>query len=737
MRKNKKRFQALLIAVFVILASVMTSIPEARYVVAAEEIIEVYNADGLRQAIANSSIDKSSNIKLAGDIVLGSDAFENSTAPFPLREVDVTLDLAGHTISANSVSSGLPLFLLEVTGTLTIKDTVGTGGIVSANGGTCIKATAGTLNIEGGSFTNATKCLDVSNTAVTISGGSFVTSDNGSQNAALQISGDNTKVTITGGTFESNYGTIWVTNAVTGGSTLNITGGTITAKENGSASYACYVDGVCDVNISGGTFNLEPASGSDRVGSSLVLGVNATDDNVNISGGTFHGRIARGIEDVSKANYEVFYGNGSSGGILANGYVLTDNTFYLENPDYEMYFTQDEVKVVPGDLIKLNTRRTSIEAEADNSVDWYSLDPISVGTDGRVYANTNSKDIPSVDTNKITDGNTYTFYQWYDTKSNTYESVTDYIKNGYQAGSGTVSLTAGWQAETSSYEGLNSAITNIVVDSILVTEDIELKETVGTFYEDESLRTLDLGGHTISYTYSSADSNTEDVVTGYMGAALELSGQWNIGKGTIHSVNAGCLRIDGVATVDSLNCLAENAPYAAYFDESSLELVGEEVVTSQIQSGTFQTTAETGHAIYYVSAIGADSAQIPDIKNILAGPYISSTSSTPDDEGGIYLDASKLIVSQTPITYIESDADVDMGTYVYGEDISQSEQSVNNKNYMGDITITGISVDNPIFTVEGESESKFIEGGSDSVEYAYSIAVWAFRMWAVIRERSK
>ena len=194
MKTNRKRFQAIWIAVFVILASVMTSISDARYVVAAEVIIEVYDADGLRQAIANSSIDKNLNIKLAGDIVLGSDVFENSTAPFQLREVNVILDLAGHTISANIVSSDLPLFLLEVTGTLTIKDTVGTGGIVSANGGTCIKATAGTLNIEGGSFTNATQCLDVSNTAVNISGGSFVTSDNGSQNAALRISGDNTMV---------------------------------------------------------------------------------------------------------------------------------------------------------------------------------------------------------------------------------------------------------------------------------------------------------------------------------------------------------------------------------------------------------------------------------------------------------------------------------------------------------------------------------------------------------------
>ena len=58
MKTNRKRFQAIWIAVFVILASVMTSISDARYVVAAEVIIEVYDADGLRQAIANSSIDK-------------------------------------------------------------------------------------------------------------------------------------------------------------------------------------------------------------------------------------------------------------------------------------------------------------------------------------------------------------------------------------------------------------------------------------------------------------------------------------------------------------------------------------------------------------------------------------------------------------------------------------------------------------------------------------------------------
>lgn len=693
---------------------------------AAEEIeaIEVDTAEKLRTCLNPESTENGIYIKLTGNITLDSDDFSNVTAAFSLGEnaKNVTLDLNGRRIGVGECESKLPLFYNGNSNSFTITDTssAANGCLISAQGGKCIQTTYGTLNILGGSFQNAAQCLDVSNTTVNISGGSFETDGNGSTDVALMMSGNNTKVTITGGTFTSKHGTIWVNDNVNDNkSFLKITDGTFTASEKESYSYVCYVGGQCDVDISGGTFNLEPASGSGRKGSSLVLGANATDDMVSISGGTFHGRIARGINEETVANYEVFYGDGSSGGILAEGYVLTDNTFSPEDPDCNMYFTQEEVQVVPGDLIKLNTRRTSIEEGADPSVDWYSLDPISVGTDGTVYVNTNPKDIPSVDTGKIADGNTYTFYQWYDTDNKTYESIEDYIKNGHNAGSGQVSLKASWQAETAKYNGLLSAVKNTLVDNILVTDDIELDRPVVYDEAVQYLRRLDLDGHTLSYTSDNTDSTVAN-----MELALYLDGKWHIKNGSIQSENAGCLRISGAATIENLNCLAENAPCVAYFEEK-LSLYPEE--KSQILSGIFKTTAETGHAIYYLA--DPDREDIPtDITEILAGPYISSTGCTKETVSKddvpvdiIYLDAYKLIVSQTPITYIESGADVDMGTYVYGEDISKSEQSISNEDYIGDITITGISVDNPVFKITGVDGMDFLEGGSDAGKYIYSI----------------
>ncbi len=727
MRKNKKRFQALWIAVFVILASVIMSMPEGRYVFAAEAI-EVDTAAALIECLQKEDTGNGINIKLTGDIALSDGDFLNGTAAFSLgnQATKVTLDLNGHYIDAGNITSKLPLFYNEFGNTFTITDTssAANGRLISANGGKCIQTRSGTLNIEGGSFRNAAQCLDVLNTTVNISGGSFETDGNGTTDVALMVSGDNnTKVTITGGTFTSKHGTIWIDDNVSSyapyESFLKITGGTFTASEEESYSYVCYVGGQCQVDISGGNFNLEPASGNVRKGSSLVLGAKATDDMVSISGGTFHGRIARGINEETEANYEVFYGDGYSGGILKKGCVLTDNTFSPEDPDCNMYFTQEEVQVVPGDLIKMNTRRTSIEEGADPSVDWYSLDPISVGTDGTVYVNTNAEVTPSVDTGKIADGNTYTFYQWYDTDNKTYESVTDYIKNRLETGSGQVSLKAGWQAETATYNGLLSAVKNTLVDNILVTDDIELDRPVVCDEAVQYFRRLDLDRHTLSYTSDNTDSTVVN-----MKQALNLDGKWYIKNGSIQSKNAGCLRISGAATIDNLNCLAENAPCVAYFEEK-LSLYPEE--KSQILSGIFKTTAETGHAIYYLA--DPDREDIPtDITEILAGPYISSTGCTKgtvskDDVPVdiIYLEAYKLIVSQTPITYIESGADVDMGTYVYGEDISKSEQSISNEDYMGDITITDISVDNPVLNITGVDGMEFLEGGSDAGKYIYSI----------------
>ena len=719
MKKNGKKHLAMLLAAVLTFAAVWQWMPVGVREVRAEAITEVDTAEGLVQAFNNASAnnDTAVNVKLSGSITLNPNDLTNG-AKFQLTGGILTLDLNGKSISASGLPSTNPIFSCSG-GTLTIEDnsSSGDGKIISASTGQCVKATGGTLNITGGKFQNASQCLEVSNTTVNISGNpTFVTNGNGSTDIALMMAGNNTTVNISGGSFQSSYGTVWVMHTVTdggqtNGSSLSIKGGTFTANEKGSYAYVCSVNGACKVNISGGTFNLNPASGSPRKGSALVLGANATDDMVSISGGTFHGRIARAISDTSKANYEVFYGNGSTGGIIGKGSVLTNNSFDLQSPDYKIYFTQDEVEVVPGSLVTFDTRRSGIEdygtdekALADTA-DYYSMDPISVTADGKsVYANTNSHVLPTVDRNRITDGNTYTFFCWYDEEGIDYGTLQDFIATGYMAGAGQrVTLYAEWKAQVGDEKGLRNALKNtLVVSEIELINNISLSDSiVEEFMEIPINRNMDLGGYTIR---STADTT-----------ALVLNNLWNIKNGAINSSNQPCLEIDGTATIENLNCLAENASYAVRFNTNLYVDVPSE---NRIISGTFEATGTEGHALCYVNP---DSSEA--ITNLFGDSYASSTATVTDDGEILSLSASRLIVSQSPITYIGNGADLDLGSHVYGESVPVSTQVISNEAYVGDIVITGVSVDNPVFTVTGEGEPKSLRGGVSQTESSYTYAV--------------
>lgn len=651
--------------------------------------------------------------------------------PFTLSGGELELNLNGFSIDASGVSGNNPLFR-NTGGTLTIADDVGTGTIAAAKSGTClsltggttnilggsflgasqcVNATGGTLNISDGNFTKANQCLDVSNSNVTITGGTFVTNGNEQNDIALMMSGNNTKVFIQGGNFESHYVTIWVRDVVKTNSELNITDGnfTVTVESATGFGYACGVDGVCDINISGGSFLLNAPAGSG-----LVLGASVTDDMVNISGGYFNGRIARAVPDASVQNHTAFYGdNKGNGGILQKGSVLTDNSFYGQGNT--MVFTQENVQVVPGSLVKFDTRRSMIESYGidesvvQNTADFYSIAPISVGAKGNLYTNTLSYADPSVETSRITDGNTYTFSKWHDANGTEYASVNDFIaQNGNVAG-GISTLYAGWKAETGTEAGFRNAMKNdIAVDEIQVLQDFALTDSI--VEENVTMeRSLDLGGHTISY----ASSNASGTSSGIVAPALTLVNNWKIRNGSITSVNQPCFLIDGTAIVENLDCLAEKAPYVVGFENVS------SVSKNQILSGTFETTSGTGYALRTSNVSGTGAAT--DITSLLAGPYVSSNV-TMIDGANTYLNAAKLLVSESPITYIGNGADVSFGSHIYGDNISASSQLISNRDYVGDITITGVTVDNPVFVVTGENESKHILGGSTDT-YSYTVGV--------------
>ena len=728
MKKKKNKIPAIVTAVFVAFAAIAGYLPGNMLVRAAEATVVSDVATLVKLFSDVLEVETEMSLQLGADLTVSSEEYPNGLTLNVPQYGSFTLDLAGHSITTDGFGSTTPLFSLSYSNSkLTINDSSAEGkGVISTPGGVAVSATDGTLVINGGSFTGAAQTLMVSGTAnVSITGGNFVTNKNGETDVALKIDGGKS-IAISGGTFDSAYVTVWVTeNATEFTPALDISGGTFTVSKGGSFGYACGIYGSCNLTISGGTFNLNATAGS-----SLVLGLAASDELISISGGTYNGRIARAMpKDSTSISYELFYGAeyAETGGIMAPGYVLTDNTFTNE-ADYSYGFTQDRVSVVEGTLICFDTGRSNLETlPADETVtaydvDYYSLDPVSVGTGKVIYSNTESTIIPSVDSSRVENGNTYTFYKWYDETETGFDSLENYVQNGLVEGTKRVTLSAAWEASVSTSDGLQAACGSEipVVEQMVLAADIALSGTIGGSNESRKFpqSTLDLGGHTISYSAPAEDtsggtdgSGSTSVEEASVGPALYLSGTWSVKKGSITNVNGPCLYIYGNGYLEDLSCIAENAQYAVAFSYEGDTL-------GQILSGHYETTNADGYA---VAALGPN-RDGSSIEAILAGAYTSSAEAVVDTENTLAaIRAPKLLVSQSPITYIESGSDVDLGSYVYGEAVATVEETISNEEYLPDVIITGISVDNAAFVVTGEDVPKTLLGQSTDT-YGYTVS---------------
>lgn len=488
MRKRTKQHGLSMLAGLLMMAMLAGWMLSGPFEVEAVDATEVASEEAWNEAIKEGGT--AVNIKLMENISLSQTCTWSNGS--------MTIDLNGHTLSEKSNSGVLKL----TGGNLTITDSSseGKGTIISSSNSVgTIEVTGGTLNIKGGiiksgtyvavdadSYMNADSNANVvSQTTVTVENGKLE-----GNFAALKI-GNNCSVTI--GQNDGNpvlYSDVTTSNggsaiimkpsvnasASPKGSKLEILGGEFSAKTNQKFCYVCDVDGADNfLTISGGTFTLDASSGS-----TLVIGANMVDDNVSISGGIYNGRIARMISEGTKWDYSAYYGGGTFGGIISNGFVLTDNYFHDSNGQPTV-FTADKVSVVPGSLLKFNTRRSSLETYTEseaviaNRADLFSINPISVGTNGTVYANSNANETPTVDTSKISNGNTYTFQNWIDGNNRIYSSSADYLAQNSMAGSmgNHVTLYAVWKANCSSPEGLQSAANCSVVSE--VSGSFELK----------------------------------------------------------------------------------------------------------------------------------------------------------------------------------------------------------------------------------------------------------------------
>lgn len=644
----------------------------------------------LRNALAAVSDTGATEIQLDADITAVSGSLTHSAG-------NMILDLNGHKISG-AVSG----YLLDSAGSsLTIVDSQGTGQMENTtSGGGVIRKTGGSLSISGGTYAGVLESVALTGCEAKFTGGKFSTSDK--DNGYTLHLYDNNRVSISGSDtmFSSYYGVVVVGEDP--GNTLSIEDGTfeVLADSTNTFGYSCYINAATNLSISGGTFKNEYGN------SSLFISSNVSDSQVDISGGIFEAGIARVVIEDSKKNVNAFYGaENETGGIISPGYVMTDNAV---TPKSSIIFTAKPIRVVPGTLIRFHTLRSTLETytesetEEANEADMHSLLPVSVGADGTIYENAIANDTPAADVSRVTDTNSYTFTGWRDAAGKEVSDVAEYVSAmGSQLADTT--LYGVWRADVRTETGLRSAVNNAqAVKELDLTDDITLSAPVdGTLSESLMERTMDLKNRTIRYSRTDGSDS----------AAISLKGKWKVQNGSVISQGAACLDVLGNAVLTDLSCSAADSVYALGLTSDSAAW------ESRILSGTYETTQE-GSGVIRIQKSG-EAGTAADMTQLFTGVYPSSAGMRTEGKY-TYLDAKKLYVLQSPVTYLSGGETIDLGSIVYGAAVPAIERSISNQNNTGDITIQGISVDNPVFVAEGDTVPVTLNAGSDTL-YRYSI----------------
>ena len=221
-------------------------------------------------------------------VVLLKDCSENGRAPGDVKK-NVTIDLNGKnlTFSSMTVSKG---------GNLTIKDS-GTGGIYTGTGAnySIYVRNGGIFNLESGTLANSSTASGTSNVVIQIFGGNTktpVASTANIKGGKVESKGTPVFVAYPGATVNVSGGDL-VGNGLAciagngtkgqGGTNINISGGTLTAKPYDDTSAACgiYHPNEGTLKITGGTINVTDGVGVLMRGGEMTMTggeINATGD---------------------------------------------------------------------------------------------------------------------------------------------------------------------------------------------------------------------------------------------------------------------------------------------------------------------------------------------------------------------------------------------------------------------------------------------------------------------------
>ena len=251
----------------------------------AEEEIEVSDAAQLKQAISDAS--SKIVIKLTDNVTMTGEPLDISAGK------DVAIDLNGKTLKISGYTGNSAEYRqVKVDGTLTIKDSVGTGVICSdytGSSGVLVGVNnGGKLYMQGGTIT--TEEFAKAGNAISVASGAFAE--------------------MTGGAVKC--GAIRGNRAVNVKGQFVMTGGSVIAeKGDGSENYIIAIEGRNSASV-------------DVRGSSIVAGpeaVSARSSNVSITGGDFTGAMTVKAKSIS-------------GGTFSNS---VNPTYLADGLKYEVY----------------------------------------------------------------------------------------------------------------------------------------------------------------------------------------------------------------------------------------------------------------------------------------------------------------------------------------------------------------------------------------------------------------
>ena len=214
---------------------------------------------GLKYETALTAINKA---PAGSTVVLLKDCSESGRAPEVTK--NVTLDLNGKNLTFSSMT-------VDKGGNLTIKDS-GTGGTyngLGANYSVCVKR-GGIFNLESGTLTNSSSASGTSNVVVRVEGGTATTPAASTANikgGKIESKGTPVFVRDPGATVNVSGGDLVGSGLACiagngsegmGGTSINISGGTLTANPYDDTSAACgiYHPNEGTLKITGGTINV-------------------------------------------------------------------------------------------------------------------------------------------------------------------------------------------------------------------------------------------------------------------------------------------------------------------------------------------------------------------------------------------------------------------------------------------------------------------------------------------------